>query len=138
MTDIQAFLLAPAIKCYSLNKRDLFLPQYLSLFRSTSQNISQEVSWLLLIINTNKNNHKKRRLHVKTVLSGAAELRYFFIFITLPRRNSTVPVTTPGFFIKSKATGFQPEPTLNMQVICTEILRKEAKKTYYCLNSPTF
>lgn len=62
----------------------------------------------------------------------------FFIFITLQRRNSTVPMTTPGFFIKSKAAGFQPEPTLNMQLICTEILRKEAKKTYYCLNSPTF
>lgn len=124
MTDIQAFLLTPAIKCYSLNRSqcDLFLPQYLSLFRSTSQKISQQVNWLLLIINTNKNNHKKRRLHVETVLSSAAELRYFLIFITLHR--STIPMITSGCFIKSKAAGFQPEPTLNMQLICTEILRR--------------
>lgn len=117
----------PTIKCYSLNRSqcDLFLPQYLSFFRSTSQNTSQLVNWLLLTRNTNKNNHKKRRLHVETVLSSAAELRqFFFLFITLQRRNSMVPVTTSGFFIKSKAAGFQPEPTLNMQLICTEILRK--------------
>lgn len=141
MTNTQAFLLiTPAIKCYSLNRSqcDPFLPQYLSLFRSTSQKISQQVNWLLLIINTSKNNLKRRRLHVETVLSSAAELRYFFLFIAFQRRNSTVPVTTSGFFIKSKAAGFQPEPTLNMQLICTEILKKETKKTYYCLNSPTF
>lgn len=63
---------------------------------------------------------------------------FFFLFITLQRRNSTISVTTSGFFIKSKAAGFPPEPTLNMQLICTEILRKETKKTYYCLNSSTF
>lgn len=69
---------------------------------------------------------------------SAAELRFFFLFITLQKTNSTIPVTTSGIFIKSKAAGFQPEPTLNMQLICTEILRKETKKTYHCLNSPTF
>lgn len=63
---------------------------------------------------------------------------FFFLFITFQRRSSTIPVTTSCFFIKSKAAGFQPEPTLNIQPICTEILRKGAKKTYYCLNSPTF
>lgn len=139
MTDTQAFLLTPAIKCYSLNRSqcDPFLPQYLSLFRSTSQNTSQLVNWLLLTINTNKNNHKKRRLHIETVQQQNSST-FFFLFITLQRKNSTVPVTTSGFFIKSNAAGFQPEPTLNMQLICTEILRKETKKTYYCLNSPTF
>lgn len=141
MTSIQAsLLLTPAIKCYRLNRSqcDPFLLQYLSLFRSTSQKISQQVNWLLLTINTNKNNHKKRRLHVETVLRSAAELRYFFLFIAFQRRNSTVPVTTSCFFIKSKAAGFQPEPTLNTQLICTEILKKETKKAYYCLNSPRF
>lgn len=50
------------------------------------------------------------------------------LFIAFQKRNSTVPVTTSGFFIKSKAAGFQPEPTLNMQLICTEILKKRDKE----------
>lgn len=95
-SDTQAFPLAPAIKCYSLNTAQChpFLPQYLSLFRSTSQNISQQVSRLLLIINTNKNDHKKRRLHVETVLSSAAELRYFFFF-SLHSRERTASFQWP-------------------------------------------
>lgn len=74
---------------------------------------------------------------LKQFLAVQQNLGVLLLFITLQRRNSIAPVTTSGFF-KSKAAGFQPEPTLNMQLICTEILRKETIKPYYCLNSPIF